>query len=423
MHHDYASVTTRFLRQDERFMLSQEHEMPLVLEAKESTDVKFLKDFLATHSTQILEDLAHYGAILLRGFDISSDEDFEKSILSIDGFQGISDAFMSEEGRIHVDDLKFVLHTNAVYKTGGTLYLGGFHSENYYSTDVPAMICFCCLVPSAQGGETGLINMEKIYANLDGELKKRLELNTFFVSKWLVSEVAKRYQISHEQVKKVCERFHLPMIGEGDKQFILMYKPSIFEHPVTKKKSLQINLFEIAKLNTIMRQYFMRDYSGKTWFWHRLVWKLPNWVLKLLESIYIMFASFFYSPRESLKILQSKIHTYRAAHKKIQLAELNDVKVGTCFNDQNIDDLARLIREYYSSCLWKKGDILLVDNRKVMHAGMPGSGPRLVRALIGNPLAMKYTDSDVGFIDCQERTTETVGFYMAKPEEELPKEC
>ena len=75
--------------------------------------------------------------------------------------------------------------------------------------------------------------------------------------------------------------------------------------------------------------------------------------------------------------------------------------------------LAKLIRTYYSSCLWKKGDILLVDNKKVMHAGMPGSGPRLVRAIICNPLDMHYSFSDLSIINCKDRDGETIGFHMA----------
>ena len=72
-----------------------------------------------------------------------------------------------------------------------------------------------------------------------------------------------------------------------------MYKPNIFEHPYTKKQSLQINLFEIAGLNEEMRACFMNDYKGKTWFWHRFVWRmLPASVLSILEFFYIMCASF-----------------------------------------------------------------------------------------------------------------------------------
>lgn len=413
MHKDYAGVITRFLRSDERLILSEEHDMPLVIEANESKGVDFLKKFLNEHSEKFIDDLSKYGAILLRGFDITSEEAFENTVLSIKGFRGMSDAFMSEEGRIKVGDSKFVLHTNAVYKTGGTLYLGGFHTENYYTPDVPEYICFFCLQPSALGGETGLVNTEKLYESLNDNLKKKLEKNTFFVTKWLVSDVVDRYKISVETIERICEKFDLPMIGTGKDQFILMYKPGIFEHPITKKRSLQINLFELPTLNPEMRQCFMEDYQGKTWFWHRFVWRLPASVLKVIERIYIMFASFFYSPSEALKIALSKCQIWKASKKKNNLLSFNDEKIGACFDEKEVQALAKQIRQFYSSCLWNKGDILLVDNKKVMHAGMPGSGPRSIRAMICNPLEMHYSLDEPGYIESQNRATETIGFYMA----------
>ena len=42
---EYPGVITRFLRKDERLILSEENEMPLVIEAKGSTDINFLKNF------------------------------------------------------------------------------------------------------------------------------------------------------------------------------------------------------------------------------------------------------------------------------------------------------------------------------------------------------------------------------------------
>jgi hypothetical protein len=413
MPNEYTGVITRFLNKDERLISSEENEMPLVIEAKNSTDLKFLQDFLAVNSTKIIEDMAIYGAVLLRGFDVETDADFESTVLKIKDFKGISEAFMSEEGRIHADNLKYVLHTNAVYKTGGTLYLGGFHSENYYSADVPSYICFCCFKPSERGGETGLINMEKIYHHLEDDLKQKLEKNTFYVGKWLVSDVEERYKIPRETIEKICKQHDLPMVGEGKDQFILMYKPNVFEHPLTKRKSLQINLFEIINLNEEMRKCFLSDYQGKTWFWHRFVWKLPTFVLSMLEFIYIICASFFYSPKNALKIIRSKFKTFKASIKKHNLPEFNASRVGSCFNDKEVKDLAKLIRAYYSSCLWKKGDIMLIDNKKVMHAGMPGAGPRLVRALICNPLDMHYSLKEPSIIDCKDRDGETIGFHMA----------
>lgn len=416
MHQKYIDTTTRFLRDDERLILSEEKEMPLVIEAMDSTDVSYLQHFLSANSDQILKDIATYGAVLLRGFDVASDEDFEKTVLSIQGMKGISDVFMSEEGRIHVDNLNYVLHTNAVYKTGGTLYLGGFHSENYYTPDVPTYICFCCIKPSTTGGETGLINMEKVYQELDDEFKNALEKSNFFASKWLISEVAERYNLSLESIEKICQHFDLPIVGEGSEKFILMYKPSVFLHPHLNKKALQINLFEIPRLNPVLRKHFMNDYKGKAWFWHRLVWRLPKSAFKVLELIYITCASFCYSPKNAIKIVVSKFKTYQAIKNKKSLSLDTQIKVGSCFNEEKIEILAKLMRNYYSSCLWKKGDILLVDNRKVIHAGMPGTGPRLIRAMICNPLEMKYSDKQSGVIHCENRDTETLGYYMASGE-------
>ena len=407
----YSGVVARFLRDDERLVLSEERDMPLVIEAQNATDTSFLHAFLESHSAALIDDLATYGAVLLRGFDLHSDEDFEKAVLSIKGFRGIKEAFMSEEGRIAVDSASYVLHTNAVYKTGGTLYLGGFHSENYYNPDVPSYLCFFCIEPSRIGGETGLINTEKVYQAFSDDLKEKLTKRTFFVSKWLLSDVVKRYRLPVEAIEAICKRFDLPIIGQADDRFIVMYKPSIFEHPLTKKPALQINLFELPTLNPELRRCFLDDYQGKTWFWHRWVWRWPTPIFKIVERIYLMFASFFYSPKESLNILCSKIRTYWAAKKKNNLPPFDDIKVGSCFNDEEVKTLAQLLRTYYSSCLWKKGDVLLVDNRKVVHAGMPGSGPRLIRAMICNPIEMTYSFRKDGRLICQDRQTETVGFY------------
>ncbi|MFZ4077242.1 MAG: TauD/TfdA family dioxygenase [Legionellaceae bacterium] len=293
MSYSYSSVTTRFLHPEERLIISEETEMPLVIEPKEDSSLVFLNKFLSDHAQALHKDLAKYGAILLRGFDITSEKDFQTSVLSLEGMTGISEAFMSEEGRVPVGDLSYVLHTNAVYKTGVTLYLGGFHNENYYSADVPSFISFCCLKPSKLGGETGLINMEKVYACMSDELKQRLEKKSFFVSKWLLSEIASRYQVTVEQAEACCQQFDIPCVGKGKKRFALMYKPSVYLHPITQKKALQINFFELLPLNRALRACFMKDYQGQAWFWHRLVWRLPERVFKMLEHVYVMFASFF----------------------------------------------------------------------------------------------------------------------------------
>lgn len=410
--HQYNEVVTRFLHDNERLVLSQEKEMPLVIEALEQK-TEFLHDFLSSNSEKIIADMAKYGAILLRGFHIESDKQFEQLVLSIPQLRGISEAFMSENGRVPVGDLKYVLHTNSVYKTGGTLYLGGFHTENYYSPDVPGYICFYCQEPSNLGGETGIINTQKIYNHLSDSLKAKLEKNSFFVSKWLVSEVAERYKLDNATIEKICQHFDLPIVGEGDERFILMYKPSVFEHPLTNEKALQVNLFELAELNTELRKCFINDYKGKEWFWHRFFWRLPTKVFNSIEFLAIMFIAFFHSPKNSYKIVKNKYSSY-LANKKVH--SFDTTKIDSCFSPDDVKELAQVMRTYYSSCLWQKGDVLLIDNKKVMHAGMPGSGERVIRALICNPMTLNFSPQRPGAISAQESTLKTIGDYMLSGE-------
>jgi alpha-ketoglutarate-dependent taurine dioxygenase len=407
--HTYNGVTTRFLNDNERLILSKEKEMPLVIEAADQNNYEFLCEFLSANAPALIEDMAHYGAVLLRGFAVDSAEQFEQTVLSIPQFSGISEAFMAENGRVPVGGLKYVLHTNSVYKTGGTLYLGGFHTENYYSLDVPGYICFYCQKPSSLGGETGIINTEKIYRHLSEDLKKKLEKNTFFVSKWLVSEVESRYKIDANTIEQICHYFNVPLIGEGNNRFILMYKPSVFEHPLTKEKALQLNLFELPALNDALRTCFVNDYAGSAWFWHRFFWSLPAPVFNSIESLAVFLIAFFHSPKNSYKIVRDK-YAASLANKKVHA--FDTTKVGSCFSENEVKELAQNMRDYYSSCLWKKGDVLLIDNKKVMHAGMPGQGDRVIRAMICNPVAMNYSPNEPGCIHAQERVL-AIGECMA----------
>lgn len=411
MDFQYPQVTTRFLRDEERLILSSEKEMPLVIEATTTTDAAFLQQLLKTHSAPLLKNLAQYGAILLRGFQINSDREFEKTILSVPEFHGIREAFMAENGRTHVNDSNYVLHTNSIYKTGGTLYLGGFHTENYYSTDVPGYLFFYCVKPSALGGETGIINTQKIYEQMTPSLQKKLEMNSYFVAKWLVSDVAKRYKLSPKHIENIAAQFNLPVVGTRKTRFIQMHKPSVFIHPITQQKALQLNLFEIPTLNKYLRKQFKKDYKGREWFWHRFFWSLPYPLFQTIEFLAVATIAFFHSPKNALRILNTQLSQF-FAQKKTKLVD--PARVGECFTNHDIQDLAKTMREYYSSFLWQKGDVLLIDNKKVMHAGMPGKGDRVIRAMISNPILMDYSFKEPGIIQAEERSDCIGGFVCRK---------
>lgn len=62
----------------------------------------------------------------------------------------------------------------------------------------------------------------------------------------------------------------------------------------------------------------------------------------------------------SYQIVRNKAIEFMAKI-KTDLSGFDVIKVGSCFNEPEVKELAELMRTNYSSCLWKKGDIMLIE--------------------------------------------------------------
>jgi hypothetical protein len=71
-------------------------------------------------------------------------------------------------------------------------------------------------------------------------------------------------------------------------------------------------------------------------------------------------------------------------------------RVRSAFTQEDVKLVASATRRRYSSFLWKRGDMLIADNVKIAHAGMPGLGKRELTALLCNPIALDYSQSASG---------------------------
>ncbi|MFI4919701.1 MAG: TauD/TfdA family dioxygenase [Legionellales bacterium] len=407
----YAGVTTRFLRADERHIPVSLTTLPLVIEAKEQKDLDFLTNFLSSHSSELKRDIATYGAVLLRGFKVTTTEAFEQTVLSISGMQGMSHLFMSEPGRTLVDNLKYVFHTNTKMKTGGAFTLGGFHNENYYSPDVPSYISFYCLKPSKWGGETGLIHMNSVYEKLDVSLKEKLEKSAFPVAKWPIAFVSQRYKISKEEVKKICGDFGLSVVND---EFLLMSKPSVINDIGTDKKVIQANLgAEIPSLNEAVLSLFMSDYHGIKWVLHKMVWKLLGYQKQ--RKLFFTLGAFFKNPLLFVRFFKKRQDMQKRLN---QYNSTQSSRISSVFEDKDVPILAALIRDSYAAFTWQANDVLLIDNLQVAHAGMPGrttkKHPREIRAMLCNPLKINYAENAAGVQKHPGVRTETLGECMHK---------
>src|SRR5262249_1829559 len=149
-------------------------------------------------------------------------------------------------------------------------------------------------------------------------------------------------------------------------------------HPVTKERALILNLNMFSKrgLSAARIRAFLPDYSQLHWVLHRFSWR-HSWV-DWVENLDVLFRD----PKFALE------YTFRAlAGKASGGAEgLPDSRVDSAFTKEDIKGLAKSIRDRFSSFTWRRGDMLLIDNLKLAHEGMPGFGPRELAVLIANPL-------------------------------------
>jgi len=163
-------VSARFVRGDERPYPSADTDVPLVLEARRDAGINAVRGWLSRRSEAIISAIHRHGAVLLRAIPVTSTREFEETLFSIHALRAMRGYFMAEPGRVRMAGSDRIFHTNALVRTGGNLDLGGFHSENYYSTDVPEFVVFCCLTAPWMGGETGLVHMARAYQELGAAL-------------------------------------------------------------------------------------------------------------------------------------------------------------------------------------------------------------------------------------------------------------
>jgi alpha-ketoglutarate-dependent taurine dioxygenase len=378
-------VVVRTLRLQERRSHTTHPQTPLVIEAGRESSIEVLERFLDKHSGDVLTAVTQHGAVLLRGFSVENAVQFERVALSVRGLHCMRDVFMSEAGRTVVYGTRNVLHTNTLYKTGGSLNSFSFHTENFYVPDVPRYILFFCRQPSWLGGETGLIDMAALYADLPDSVKSRLSEKCCLVAQIPAIQIQQRYGIGHKELASFFSAYGFTLRDNGDSWDLLLYKPCVLIHPESGVPALQVNLAGELNARGLQRhalREFRADFAGPQWFVHRLYWHHPNirWLGDLL--------------RQPIKTVRRTIDLI--SRKKFRTEPAHVGRFAECFEDADISYLAKAMRRHYSAFRWCRGDILIVDNLRMAHSGMPGLGTRDLNALICNRVPMPCHDKGTG---------------------------
>ena len=290
-----------------------------------------LTAWVESHRAHVEERLHQHGAILFRNFRVRAAEEFERFVAAAGGepleYRERSSPRNAVSGRIY---------SSTEYPADQQIF---FHNENSYAHVWPLKLFFFCLVAPAQGGETPLADVRRVYARLAPDVRERFaRRGVMYVrnySEWLGLPWQTVFQTSDpDALGEYCRGAGYEVAWkEGGRLQTRRVGPAVARHPRT----------------------------GETvWFNH---------------------AAFFH------------ITTLEPSVRGALLAQLEEDEYpnqtfygdGTPIEDEVIEAVRDAYRREAVAFAWQQGDVLMLDNMLVAHARAPFSGGRKILVGMAEP--------------------------------------
>lgn len=274
------------------------------------------------HRSRIIDFLLQHGGILFRRFQVDMSA-FEQFIQTVAGelleYRDRSSPRRSVQGNLYI---------STDYPADQSIFL---HSENSYAATWPLKICFYCLTPSDQGGETPIADTRKVLARIPPQVQARfarlgvLYLRNFSERLGLPWQTV--FQTSERAaVEQFCRTNAIEFEWRGDRLRTRQVRQAVTRHPKTGE-----------------------------WIWFN-------------------HAAFFHVSTLPPQIRQAVLTEFSEA----------DFPHNTYYGDgspikpQVVETIRQAYRQEQVIFPWQVGDVLLLDNMLTAHGRRPFAGPRHV---------------------------------------------
>ena len=289
-----------------------------------------LKAWYSENSEQVEKDLHSHGAVLFRGFNITSQALF-KSFTEA----AITSKAAYIEGATPRTELAKGIYTSTAFPEDEEI---DPHNELSYVVHPPSTVAFCCLDAPDTGGQTPITDVSRVYQRID-----KAVINTF-ESKggWLLRRnygtgfgptINKAFGIDNmEGIREYCDKVDVALEVISDTHVATtQVRSAVHHHPVSKTP---------------------------LWFNHVVFWHPTS----LCPKVRVQLESLF---------------------------SLKEFPYSTYFGDGSAipDDIIAQIRQAYQDeemvFDWADGDILVLDNWRIAHGRKPFTGSRNVLVAMG----------------------------------------
>ncbi|ALU89441.1 taurine catabolism dioxygenase TauD [Herbaspirillum rubrisubalbicans M1] len=271
---------------------------------------------------QIEKLLAQVGAVLLRGFDVPAVEDFRRFAA------GFGHPLLDYEfGSTPRSAIGGGVYTTTEYPAHQSIPL---HNEQAYTRIWPMKAWFHCVEPAQEGGQTPIADSRAIYRRMPLAIRRRFADGILYVRNYGDFDLPWQKVFNTEQraeVEAFCRKAKIAWEWKSDGQLRTRQLCQAVEtHPVTGEMVWfnQAHLFHVSNLQADVRE----------------------------------------SLEELLDIEELPRNTYFAD--------------GSSIPDVMLAEVREILDAETVSFLWKKGDVMMLDNMLVAHARAPFKGPRKV---------------------------------------------
>ena len=303
-------------------------EYPFIINSKDlsmSDSVNFYL-YLQRNKDNILSQLYKFGAILFRGFNLLSAQNFEEAVKIFN--PNLSSYIGGDSPRSKVSGN---VYTSTTYPPEETISM---HQEKSFSNNYPALIFFFCEIAPYKAGETPIVDARKIYNLLDKEI-----INKF-------KEKKLKYVMNLHSGYGFGRSWQESFEVETKDELIKIIKNLNISYKWKNDELLEISeiVLPIIK-HPIINEYIFFSQADQ---WHYSGLK-PD-VLKAISDIV---------PKDDF-------------YHNCYYGDGSEIEI------EYLDEIRKTVNEQRVLFPWQKGDLLMLDNMISMHGRMPFNGQRKI---------------------------------------------
>lgn len=331
-------------------------QLPLEITPAGIADVQSLARWLAAHREWVTAHVQAKGALLLRGFGVTSYDDVETIARAIE--PGLQNEYLGSSPRVALSKSGYVFSASEL----PDYYPLPAHNEMSFTANPPSRIFFACTIAPQQFGETPLVDFRAVYRDLNPTLREKwtakglriirnysgpaeTKKDFFELKKW----TAMFNTTDRAVVEATCAREGFKAVWKANDRLALISEHTpVRAHPVTG---------EPVWFNHIHN--FHLD-AGHLEYWqvvqHRPTLRhLRYWALARALSAW---------RRRTVAAEDQSMHATFADGSEIPTAE--------------VDAVIRAIWKNLVITPWQQGDLVVIDNASTGHGRLPFEGPREV---------------------------------------------